>query len=96
MAQRPMTQREMRTQREKHQEKEEYVIVYNNSKQLINLQIVRRPKAGQKKLDFYFAQQTMALQPKATVKLSKSEVMQDQLHNLQAKGYIKILSNSAE
>ncbi|MDP1710879.1 MAG: hypothetical protein Q8K86_00275 [Candidatus Nanopelagicaceae bacterium] len=95
MAQQPLTQRALRKIRES-QPDEEFVVIYNSSKQLINVQVVRRPKPGQKKLDFYFAQQTVALQPKATVKLPKAELLMHQLRNLQAKGYLKILSEDTK
>lgn len=92
MAERLLTQRELKKIRDAEKaKKDSAVIVHNCCKQLVLLQIVRQPKTG-KKLDFYFAQQSIPLNPGKTVKLAKREVMMHQLKNLQAKKFIRILS----
>jgi hypothetical protein len=90
-----MTQREIKKQLDA-QKKLDFVVVYNCSNQLINLQIERQSKPGHKKLDFFHAQQNVQLYPKKTVKLPKSITMTEQLKNLQAKGFLKILGQSSE
>ena len=96
MATRPMTQREIKKQLEGQKKKDDFIIIHNRSKQLISLQIERKSKPGQPPLGFYHAQQTVQLYPKKTVKLPKSIVMMEQLKNLQAKGFIRILGESKD
>lgn len=95
MATRPMTQREIKKQMES-QKKEDFIIIHNCSTQLITLQIERKAKPGHPKLGFFHSQQNVQLYPKKTVKLPRTIIMMDQLKNLQAKGYLKILGQSVE
>ena len=62
--------------------------VYNNSKQLIQLQ-VRAPGS-----DFFTNEQQVRIPPGENVLLPKSHVRQDQIENLQKRGFIKIVYDS--
>lgn len=62
--------------------------VYNNSKQLIQLQ-VRAPGS-----DFFTNEQQVRIPPGGDVLLPKSHLRQDQVENLQKRGFIKIVYDS--
>jgi hypothetical protein len=62
--------------------------VYNNSRQLIQLQA--RPPGG----NFYMNESQIRIQPGHDVLLPKAHLRQDQLENLKKKGFIKILHDS--
>ena len=62
--------------------------IYNNSKQLIQLQ-VRAPGS-----DFFTNEQQVRIQPGKDVLLPKSHLRQDQVENLQKRGFIKIVYDS--
>ena len=62
--------------------------VYNNSKQLIPLQV--RAPGG----DFYTSEQQVRLNPGQHVLLPKNYLLLNQLENLQKKGLIRILYDS--
>ena len=64
------------------------VRVYNNSKQLIQLQ-VRAPGS-----DFFTNEQQVRIPPGENVLLPKSHLRQDQVENLQKRGFIKIVYDS--
>lgn len=62
--------------------------VYNCGKQLLSLQ-VRAPKG-----DFFSSEQQIRLAAGQDVELPKSHVRMDQIRNLQAKGFLKVLYDS--
>lgn len=64
------------------------VRVYNNSRQMIPLQ-VRSPGA-----DFYTGEQQVRLAPGRDVLLPKNHLRSDQIENLQKRGMIKIVYDS--
>jgi hypothetical protein len=69
--------------------KKSHVIrVYNNSSQLIPLQ-VRSPNG-----DFYTSEQQVRIAPNKSVVLPKSHVRQDQIENLQKRGMIRVVYDS--
>lgn len=68
--------------------KSHVVRVYNNSKQLIQLQV--RPPGG----DFFTNESQVRIPPGEDVLLPKSHLRQDQIQNLTKKGFIRILHDS--
>jgi len=68
--------------------KSHVVRVYNNSKQLIALQ-VRSPDG-----DFYTSEQQVRILPSKSVILPKSHIRLDQIENLQKRGMIKVVYDS--
>ena len=68
--------------------KSHVVRIYNNSKQLIQLQV--RPPGG----DFFTNESQIRIPAGGDVLLPKSHLRQDQVDNLVKKGFIKILHDS--
>jgi hypothetical protein len=68
--------------------KSHVIRVYNNSRQLIQLQA--RPPGG----NFYTNESQVRIPPGQDVLLPKTHLRQDQLENLKKKGFIKILHDS--
>ena len=68
--------------------KSHVIRVYNNSSQLIQLQM--KPPGG----DFYTNESQVRILPGKNVLLPKSHCRQDQLENLTKKGFLKILYDS--
>lgn len=68
----------------------EVIRVYNCSKQTIPLQV--RPVNS----DFYRDEQQVRLAPGKSVLLSKKEVMESQIKNLQTKRMIKVVYDSSK
>lgn len=68
--------------------KSHVIRIYNNSKQLISLQ-VRSPNG-----DFYTSEQQVRIVPNQSVVLPKSHVRQDQIDNLQKRGMIRVVYDS--
>ena len=66
----------------------EIIRLLSTSKQVINIH-VRPPKS-----DFYIGEQPIALMPGKVVDIPRTYVNYDQVKNLQAKGFIKILADS--
>ena len=64
------------------------VRIYNSSKQLIQLQ-VRAPGS-----DFFTNEQQVRILPGRDVLLPKSHLRQDQVDNLQKRGFIKVIYDS--
>ena len=69
-------------------QKSHVVRIYNNSRQLISLQ-VRSPGS-----DFYTNEQQVRIQPNHDVLLPKSHLRDDQINNLKARGLIKVVYDS--
>ncbi len=61
------------------------VRLYNRSSQMIPVQI--KPPGG----DFFLHEQTVYLRPRQTVKVPKSHLNHDQIHNLQARRELQVL-----
>ena len=68
--------------------KSHVVRIYNNSKQMIPLQ-VRAPGS-----DFYTSEQQVRLSPGEDVLLPKSHLRLEQIENLQKRGMLKIVFDS--
>jgi len=68
--------------------KSHVIRVYNNSNQLIQLQM--KPPGG----DFFTNESQVRILPGKEVLLPKSHCRQDQLDNLSKKGFIKIMYDS--
>jgi 23S rRNA A2030 N6-methylase RlmJ len=64
----------------------ETIRVYNKSPQLISLQ-VRPPNS-----DFYINEQQVHLHPKKSAILPKDYVIEEQLSNLQARGFVQVIA----
>jgi hypothetical protein len=60
----------------------------NNSKQLVRIQV--KPPLG----DFYLHEQQVGLRPGQTVVLPKDHLRPEQIHNLQARGVLKVVYDS--
>jgi hypothetical protein len=73
----------------KKKAKSDVVRIYNNSRQMIALQ-VRAPGA-----DFYTHEQQVRLHPGKDVVLPKTHLREEQIKNLQAKRMIKVLYDSS-
>jgi hypothetical protein len=69
--------------------KSEVVRIYNNSRQMIALQ-VRAPGA-----DFYTHEQQVRINPGKDVVLPKTHLREEQIKNLQAKRLIKVVYDSS-
>ena len=69
-------------------QKSHVVRIYNNSKQLIQLQL--RAPGG----DFFTSETQARIAPGRDVLLPKSHLRKDQIENLTKKGFIKILHDS--
>lgn len=64
------------------------VRIYNNSRQMIPLQV--RAPGG----DFYTSEQQVRIKPGGDVQLPKSHLRKDQIENLQKRGLIKVVYDS--
>lgn len=64
------------------------VRLYNRSTQMIPIQL--KPPGG----DFFLHEQVAYLRPRQTVKVPKSHLNLDQIHNLQARRALQILFDS--
>ncbi len=69
-------------------QKSHVVRIYNNSKQMIPIQL--SAPGG----DFYTSEQQVRLVPKADVQLPKSHLRMEQIENLQKKGLIRVVYDS--
>jgi len=69
-------------------EKSHVMRVYNNSKQMIPIQV--RTPGG----DFYTSEQQVRILPGKDVLLPKNHLRRDQIENLQKRGIIKVLFDS--
>ena len=64
--------------------------VYNNSKQLLSLQV--KPPGG----EFYSSEQQVRLLPGQDCLLPKSYIMSEQIENLRARGVIKVVYDDCD
>ena len=84
MAKRPLTQRELRKAK-KQRENEDYIMIYNTSKQLIPIQL--KPPLG---VDFFQGEQTINLYRGKSGRFPMSRLRGEQLQNLQKSGRIRV------
>ena len=81
---RPLTQREIKKAK-KEREAEEYVVIYNISKQLIPIQL--KPPKG---VDFFQGEQTINLHKGKSGKFPQSRLRTNQITNLRKSGRIRV------
>lgn len=89
MADRPLTQREIKARKKKRSEVH-YVTLYNPSKgQLIPIQLSAPPG-----VDFFRGEQTIHLKPRERNKFPAHRLNKHQINNLEKKGMLKVFSGS--
>jgi hypothetical protein len=88
--QRPLTQREIRKAK-REREAEDYIIIYNVSKQSIPIQL--KPPIG---VDFFQGEQTIYVHKGKSGKFPKSRLRDNQIQNLRKSGRIRTEISSPE
>jgi hypothetical protein len=84
---RPLTQRELRQQKQAVEQVERVVIVNRSNSQTIPIQL-RAPKG----VDFFVGEQTVMLYPKRMAKFPKNRLYAEQIDNFCKQGRIQVLN----
>jgi hypothetical protein len=87
--QRPLTQRELRQQKQKVEKAERIVIINRSGNQTVPIQLKDPPG-----VDFFVGEQTVFLYPKRMAKFPKDRLYAEQINNFRKQGRIQVLNAS--